>query len=268
MKLDDAWLLRLAGALDAAPAAPRAALALTIGAADGALIGSIESTLALQLAGAGLPLRDTDAGWQIEVPDAAAVDPTLAAIAGWLHANGIGSGRRDELLAVVDAQQRRVGAIARAAVRPLGIATHAVHLVGCDAHGAVWVQQRALDKAVDPGRWDTTMGGLIADRESVAQTLERETWEEAGWRIDALQPLDGFGRFTVRRPVAHGYMVEHIEMFEACVPPGAVPQNQDGEVERFECLPLSTLIQRLQADAFTLEAAAILVRWLEHRSGR
>jgi len=27
---------------------------------------------------------------------------------------------------------------------------------------AIWVQQRALDKANDPGLWDTLMGGMVS----------------------------------------------------------------------------------------------------------
>ena len=261
--LDAAWLQRLADRLDAPPRAPRVALCVAIGAeAEPAVIGSIEASLALLLAGAGLPLCDAGAAWQIELPDAAALDPALAEIAQWLHANGVAPGWRNERLAVEDAAGRCIGTIERAAVRRLGIATRAVHLVLRDERGAVWVQQRAFDKATDPGRWDTTMGGLVSAFESIAQALQRETWEEAGLRIEALRELAPFGRFTVRRPLAEGHMVEHIEMFEALAPAGLVPQNQDGEVARFECLMPAELVERLHAEAFTLEAAAILARWL------
>ena len=265
--MNAAWLRTLRERLDQAPAQPRTPLRLAVGAAvPAAGIGSIEATLALELAGAGLPLRDVGDAWHIEVPNDAAIAPTLAAIAQWLLANGRAGTSRNELLAVTDDTGRSVGAIERAVVRPLGIATHAVHLIVRDERGEVWVQQRAFDKATDPGRWDTTVGGLVAAGESVAQTLARETWEEAGLRLDALQALAGFDRFTVRRPVADGYMVEHIEMFEAVAPAGLLPANQDGEVERFECLDRAALVERLHADAFTLEAAMILARWLERHA--
>jgi hypothetical protein len=58
-------------------------------------------------------------------------------------------------------------------------------------------------------------------------------------------------------------MVEHIDMFEAVVPRGQAPVNQDGEVARFECLDLATLAVRLHADMFALEAGLILATWLE-----
>jgi 8-oxo-dGTP pyrophosphatase MutT (NUDIX family) len=220
----------------------------------------------MRLARAGVPLREGGEAWSIELTSEADIDFTLVAIAQWLHANGLGSAWRNERLSVTDVLGGSVGCIERAAVRPLGIATHAVHLVASDESARVWVQQRAFDKATDPGRWDTTMGGLVSAGESTLQTLARETWEEAGLRIEALRGVVTFGRFTVRRPVAEGYMVEHIDMFEATVPDGLVPSNQDGEVERFECLDRVSLVERLHADAFTLEAGMILATWLEWRA--
>jgi len=50
-------------------------------------------------------------------------------------------------------------------VRTLGIATQAVHLVGTTPGGSVWVQQRAFDKAVDPGLWDTLMAPDVLARD-------------------------------------------------------------------------------------------------------
>ena len=259
--VDPALRARLAARADVAPLAPRAALR----SADGRhTIGSLESSLASCLVDEGLLLSDSRAadGWRL--PDAN-TDAALAAIAHWLQANKVGGRWRDELLAVDNSGGVPVAAIERAAVRPLGIATHAVHLVGQRGDGNVWVQQRALDKATDPGLWDTLMGGLVSSHESIATTLERETWEEAGLRIAELDGVRPFTRISVRRPVTDGYMVEHIEVFEAVIPDTLTPQNQDGEVERFDCIALHELHERLRADTFTLEAALILTSWLAAR---
>lgn len=249
--LDAAVWQALKARADAAPARPREALWL----AD-AQIGSIEPVLARRMVAADLPIVADASGWRIAAgPD---VDAALAGIAHWLHREGLGSTWRDELLAVTDASGTPHARIERAAVRPLGIATRAVHLVGVADNGSVWVQQRALDKATDPGLWDTLMGGLQSADESDAQTLERETWEEAGLRLADLADLHAAGRLVVRRPVADGYMVEHIEVFAAIVPDGRVPINRDGEVARFECLDPAALQRRIENGEFTLEAALIL----------
>lgn len=263
--VDPAWLQRLQARIAVPPLNPRVPLALAIAGAPPRVVGSVESTLALGLAGAGFALVDTGSAWQLDLPNAAAADPTLAQIARWLRANDLASAWRDELLDVTDADDRVCAVIERAAVRPLGIATRAVHLVVGDGHGGAWLQQRALDKAVDPGLWDTTMGGLVSAGESTRDSLARETWEEAGLRLDQMTPVLALGRFTVRRPLPEGYMVEHIDMFDAIALEGVVPANQDGEVAAFECVQRDELRARLQADAFTLEAAMILARWLEQR---
>lgn len=209
------------------------------------------------MARAGLPLREVGEAWRIAVSSEAGVDSALAAMAQWLRENNRVAAWRDELLPVTDAVGTAAGRIERAAVRPLGIATQAVHLVATDTRGQVWVQQRAFDKATDPGLWDTTMGGLVSAGESIAQTLARETWEEAGLRVADLAGMAAMGRLTVRRPVAEGYMVEHIAMFEAVIPDGQVPVNQDGEVERFELMPVAQALALAAGDTMTVDAALV-----------
>lgn len=255
--MDDAfatWLAQQRAQADAAPLSPRDALWLD---ASGAHIGSVEPALGQRLVDAGLPLRRSTEGWRVD----GEANNALAQIARWMNANALGGRWRDELLAVTDTRGHVVSHIERAAVRPLGITSFAVHLVAHAEQGGTWVQQRALDKATDPGLWDTAMGGLVAGFETVLQALERETWEEAGLRLAELRDMAALGRITIRRPVdAHGYMVEHIDVFEATVPAGVVPVNQDGEVLRFECVGKTLLRERLLRGEFTLEASLILGR--------
>ncbi len=249
---DRDWIRALQALAERPPAAPRIPLRLEAAQAE---VGSIEPALARRLADAGLPVRvDAQACAVI-----GAADASLEALAHWLAGQGLGGRWRGERLAVTDASGRVHAAIERAAVRPLGIATHAVHLVGLDDDDRHWLQQRAWDKAVDPGRWDTLVGGLVAHGESALASLERETWEEAGLRLAELQALTGLGRVLVRRPIDDGYMVEHMDLFRARLPGAMQPSNQDGEVQAFECLPAPALRERLRAGVFTLEAALALL---------
>lgn len=226
-----------------------------------ARIGSIEASLAERMRLAGLPLHASASQWRVAAP----LDASLAAIAQWLHANRLGGRWRNELLAVTDPSFELLGVIERAAVRPLGITTFAVHLIAACAAGRVWVQQRARDKATDPGLWDTTMGGQVGAGESVADALARETWEEAGLAVSQLQDLRKVERIEFRRPVTEGYLVEYIDVFEATLEDTLNPVNQDGEVQAFECLAPEALVERLLGEKFTLEAAVILAAWLRRR---
>ena len=253
------WLQDLRARADRPPVQVRAELRIE---GHASAVGSIEPALAQRMAAAGLDLRAIAGHWCVA---GAPLNAAFERMAVWLREQGLGSAWRDELLSVCDAQGAPLAVIERAAVRPLGIATQAVHLVGWAEEGGVWVQQRAFDKATDPGQWDTLMGGLVSAGEGLVATLARETWEEAGLRIAALRDVAAGGRITVRRPVADGYMVEHIHVFEALVPAGLVPLNQDGEVAAFGRLNLDALEQRLRAGLFTLEAALILAGALEAR---
>ena len=163
-------------------------------------IGSVEASLAERMRSAGLPLQASASQWRVTLP----LDVSLAAIAQWLHANSLGGPWRNELLPVTGECNEPLGAIERAAVRPLGITTFAVHLIAARADGGVWVQQRAFDKATDPGLWDTTMGGQVGAGESIADALARETWEEAGLSLAQLTELRKVDRIGFRRPVAEG----------------------------------------------------------------
>ena len=186
---------------------------------------------------------------------------------------------RDEQLGVYNDSGELLGSVERGAVRPLGIATRAVHLVGRTPDGEMWVQQRSLTKANDPGLWDTLMGGMVPAHDSLQEALARETREEAGLHLAQLAKLRHRGQVKVTRPTDDdvpvaprlpsanppkpaagiGYMVEVIDWFDAEVPHGTVPENQDGEVAQFALLAEDELVAKLQRNSFTLEASMILV---------
>ena len=191
--------------------------------------------------------------------------PALNTLADALRALGAGRVRqhwRNEQLAVCDAQGLRIASVERGICRPLGMATSAVHLVGGTSDGRFWVQQRSLDKANEPGLWDTLMGGMVSAQDSLESALARETWEEAGLRMDTLTDLRRGGEVLLRKPSSDGadagYVVERVDWYRCTVPDGVQPLNQDGEVAQFALLEVPDLIERLQRDEFTTEAALIL----------
>jgi ADP-ribose pyrophosphatase YjhB (NUDIX family) len=249
------WLARLRAGADVAPVRPRVPLWWR-----GQAIGSVEPAMAAQAGGVGLWDQD-HAGWHIAGADLTA---SLARLALCLRDAGFAHTWRDEQLAVRDARGVLLGTVERAVVRPLGIATHAVHLAGVAPDGRHWVQQRAFDKPNDPGLWDTLMGGMVPASDSLQQALERETWEEAGFRLAQLRDLQWGGRVAIRRPAGDGqdggYVVEQIDWYRCEIPAGTVPVNQDGEVAQFALLPGEDVARRLLQGEFTTEAALILAQ--------
>lgn len=225
-------------------------------------VGSLEPEVAQLLADQDL-LHATGEAWSVtwasgDSSDSGAWD----ALARALRNAGLLGAWRNELLPVSTDQGEQVGLIERAAVRALGLSTSAVHLTAQAPDGRTWVQQRAFNKANDPGLWDTLMGGMVNAADTLAQALERETWEEAGLRLDQLQGLAHAGHLLISRPSGGadrvGYTVERIDWFSATLPKNALPHNRDGEVERFDCVETRQLRADISAGRYTLEAALIL----------
>jgi 8-oxo-dGTP pyrophosphatase MutT (NUDIX family) len=168
---------------------------------------------------------------------------------------------RDEQLAVMDEGGVVLGTVERAIVRPLGIPTRAVHLLGYAPDGRHWIQQRSFAKANDPGLLDTLVGGMVPATDSTDEALARETWEEAGLELKQVQQLQHGGVITIRGPSNSGfggYIAERIDWYRCVLPAGVVPANQDGEVQEFRLMPADEVVQRIGANEFTLEAALIL----------
>lgn len=258
---DPDHLRALRAAATQAPLRPRVPLW-----AGEAVIGSVESDFLHQIMLEPLvdgreqlskEERNGQTGWHLQ----GEITQGLNRVAVALHAVGLAGAWRDEQLAVCDPHGRRLGMVERAAVRPLGIATQAVHLVGQAPDGRFWVQQRAWDKPNDPGLWDTLMGGMVSAADTLDSALQRETWEEAGLHLPELKDLRYGGRLHICRPARDGngagYVSEHIDWYRCTVPEGMEPVNQDGEVQCFALLDGNELLRQMQQGQFTLEAALI-----------
>ncbi|KRD27132.1 NUDIX hydrolase [Acidovorax sp. Root267] len=209
------------------------------------------------------------AAWHLEVPFGASVDAitdALNTLAAALRDEGLCGPWRDEQLAVCNPVGEVVGTVERGAVRVLGITSRAVHLVGLAPDGRMWVQKRSMTKPNNPGLWDTLMGGMVSAADSLPQALARETWEEAGLHVETLVGLQHGGHVDFSRPSREGdgagYMRERIDWFRAQVPEGMAPENQDGEVERFDLLPLGTVREQVAQGLFTLEAGLVIAGFL------
>lgn len=105
------------------------------------------------------------------------------------------------------------------------------------------------------------MGGMISATDTLAGALERETWEEAGLRLGDLKNMSHGGHLDIRRPCEDGsgagYVIEHIDWYRCSVPDGQKPLNQDGEVASFALMDRREMLQKMQQNEFTLEAALI-----------
>jgi isopentenyldiphosphate isomerase len=189
----------------------------------------------------------------------------LDRVAKRLREAGLLRGWRNEQLEVrIPSFSGPLATIERAACRTLGIGTHAVHMNAFDQQGRLVVSRRADDKPIDPGMWDNLVGGMVAAGEDEVTALTRETREEAGLDLVRLSLTRG-GLVQERRPVAEGYMVESIQIFDTVLPPDAAPRNEDGEVAAIETRTVDDVLDAIARGEFTLESALVTLDALVRR---
>ena len=195
-------------------------------------------------------------------------DEQLSALAQTLHSAGCAPGWRNELLDIwpVSDQQtddsvalKPIGRIERGVMRALGLLTQAVHLSAWSASGELWVARRSLNKATDPGMWDTLVGGLVGSAEPPELALEREADEEAGLDAPDIVHRSRLRRITrMHRRLPEGFQVEDVLTCECVLPDHLTPANRDGEVMEIKRLAPAVVWQMLQDGAFTLEASIVI----------
>jgi 8-oxo-dGTP pyrophosphatase MutT (NUDIX family) len=112
---------------------------------------------------------------------------------------------------------------------------------------------------VDPGKFDSLVGGGICGDETPLQTLLRECQEEAG-----------IARPMARRAIPVGVMDstaltldgtaavlhrERLTLYDLKVPPDFTPIPVDGETAQVQCLPPDEVMASLAAGHWTNEGA-------------
>lgn len=89
-----------------------------------------------------------------------------------------------EWLPLVDTKGNVIGQASRDECHTNKTLLHpVVHLHIVNNNQQLYLQKRPLHKLVQPGKWDTAMGGHISFNETIEQALERETREELGINV-------------------------------------------------------------------------------------
>jgi len=115
-----------------------------------------------------------------------------------------------ELLDLLDEQGRVTGTVRRGDVHGNPALRHrAVHVVVRNAWGDIWLQKRGSRKRIQPGKWDTSVGGHVPAGHTYEESALRETDEELGLKVAD----------PARFRIAHDYVwsneveTEHIRTF-------------------------------------------------------
>ena len=89
--------------------------------------------------------------------------------------------RRDEWFDILDPRGLVIGTAPRSVChRGPGLIHPVVHLQLTGPGGTLYLQKRASSKKIQPGKWDTAVGGHLDRKEPVEMGLIREAREELG----------------------------------------------------------------------------------------
>jgi 8-oxo-dGTP pyrophosphatase MutT (NUDIX family) len=155
--------------------------------------------------------------------------------------------------------------IERAAARPFGLTTHAVHVNGVAADG-MWIARRSAAKPVDPGMLDNLVGGGLTAGLSEQEVLVKEAWEEAGIPPDLARAARRQASVSLLREVPEGVQSEVIHVYDLELPAAFVPRNQDGEVSELRKISFEEAIRRIRdTEELTLDAALVARDYFSRR---
>lgn len=87
----------------------------------------------------------------------------------------------NEIFPVVNADGEVIGRASRAECHAQTFLLHpVVHLHVFNSRGELYLQKRAETKKIQPGKWDTSVGGHVDYGETIEEALRREVCEELG----------------------------------------------------------------------------------------
>ena len=201
---------------------------------------------------------------------ARAEDPSedLAPVNRALREAGLVRAWRDELFALPHpGTLEPLARIERAASRFWGTLTLGAHATGfvrgTDGRPShLWIAQRSLTKATDPGLFDNLIGGGVGFGQMPRETLVREAFEEAGLaaaEVTGAMPGHVIG---LARDIAEGYQQEWLYGFDVELPASRTPANQDGEVAAFRCLTADEAAALAAGETMTVDASLVTLDFL------
>ncbi len=266
----DRILNRLVARLDRALSPPHSTLRPWL--VDGYAAGYLDDRRARRIARFGdvFEVAPDSIRFHASVEEPAARTRAIEAVARTLASEGELTRWRDERYAVAATLQAPVlFEIERAAARFFGIASHAAHVNATTTRNGetrMWIARRSTNKPIDPGLLDNLVGGGIAAGASIAGTLVKEAWEEAGIPADVASTAQPAGLVRILREQPDGLQRETIHVHDLCLPPDFEPCNQDGEVAEYRLASIDVaaawLCNDTGSDAVTADAALVIVDWL------
>lgn len=154
----------------------------------------------------------------------------------------------------------------RAAVPLFGVYGAGIHVNGFVGRGSemhMWIGRRSLDKPTAPGKLDQIVAGGKSAHHSIAETLIKESQEEASIPPNLLARSIPVGAITYCTERPEGLRRDVLYNFDIELPANFVPRNTDGEISEFHLMPIAQVIETVRdTDEFKFNCALVVIDFL------
>ncbi len=265
--IDEDLLARIHARLSAALLPARGAFVPLV--VEGTAVGWLDAARAARLARFVPAFRSDGSALHFgaKLDTEAARTEAIAEVARTLASEGALSAWRDEPYAVAALPESApVFTIERAAARYFGVLTRAAHVNGLVPHHGelgMWLARRSATKAIDPGLLDNLVGGGVRAGTTVAETLRREAWEEAGITSSVIARAVPVGVVRICRVQPDGLQRELVYVHDLRLPGDFIPECVDAEAvdHRLATLPEAAelIASRAGDDVVTADASLVIL---------
>ena len=164
----------------------------------------------------------------------------------------------DEIVDVVDAENRVVRRATRREVRAKNLPHRGVGILCLDSGGRIYVHRRTRTKDVFPGLYDMFVGGVVGSGESYDDAARREIAEELG--IVGPEPRFLFHHRYVG-PANHAFIAVYEVTWDGPM------RHQESEVEWGAFLDFDEVVRSLERWEYVPDGVEIFERYRESGSG-
>jgi len=160
----------------------------------------------------------------------------------------------DEVVDLIDADNRVIGQTSRREVRARNLLHRGVGILCRNPEQAIYVHRRTNTKDVFPGMYDMFVGGVVASGESYETAAKREISEELG--IVGPEPRFLF-HHLYKGPLNHSWVAVYDVEWDGPI------RHQESEVAWGQYLSMQDLLGKLETWSFVPDGLEIFQRYLQ-----
>lgn len=149
----------------------------------------------------------------------------------------------EEIFDIVDANDVVKGQATRSEVHGNPALIHrVVHILVFNSKGELFLQKRGMDKDIQPGKWDTSVGGHVDSGESYTSAAYREMKEELGIEKNDLTFIH---KYLHSNSIESEYVTTYITAYDGKI------NIQESEIDDGQFFSLDEIERKKESGMFT-----------------